>query len=207
MVAVIGGVLASATVARAESCVALPPDDRSDDRSGRRGGPGPVNERSGSLHPARRRPRLASGGLRGRHDVDRARCGFQCVGLRRGPVHAGRRLRRGERPDTRGRGSETCVVSVGEVVRSDCLVKVTVDDLMSPPPTPTVPPVPTVPPTPEGRPHARIHPARRVSTAGRDDLGWPPGVPAGDRPAGAGPRRRAQRHRDHAAARRDLRRA
>ncbi|HEX2195829.1 MAG TPA: hypothetical protein VHJ76_02795 [Actinomycetota bacterium] len=51
-----------------------------------------------------------------------------------------------------GGGSETCLASVGEVVREDCLVEVSVDDIPTPPPTPTVPPPPTLPPTPEPDP-------------------------------------------------------
>ncbi len=44
-----------------------------------------------------------------------------------------------------GGGSETCLASVGEIARPDCLVKVSVDDIPSPPPTPTVPPLPPTP--------------------------------------------------------------
>ena len=51
-----------------------------------------------------------------------------------------------------GGGSETCLASVGEIARPDCLVKVSVDDIPTPPPTPTVPPLPTLPPTPEPDP-------------------------------------------------------
>jgi hypothetical protein len=53
-----------------------------------------------------------------------------------------------------GGGSDTCLASVGAPARADCLVKVSVDDIPTPPPTPTLPPVspeplPTVPPLPD----------------------------------------------------------
>jgi hypothetical protein len=50
-----------------------------------------------------------------------------------------------------GGGSETCLASVGAPARADCLVKVSVDQIPTLPPTPTLPPVspeplPTLPP-------------------------------------------------------------
>lgn len=51
-----------------------------------------------------------------------------------------------------GSGGEICLASVGENVRADCLVKVAVDDLPTPPPVPTTPPIPTAPPLPEEDP-------------------------------------------------------
>ncbi|MDQ3915926.1 MAG: hypothetical protein M3323_11480 [Actinomycetota bacterium] len=52
-----------------------------------------------------------------------------------------------------GGGSETCLASVGAPARADCLVKVSVDEIPTLPPTPTLPPVspeplPTVSPEP-----------------------------------------------------------
>jgi hypothetical protein len=56
-----------------------------------------------------------------------------------------------------GGGSEVCLAGVGAPARADCLVKISVDNLPTPPPTPTVPPVspeplPTLPPTPDPDP-------------------------------------------------------
>jgi hypothetical protein len=48
-----------------------------------------------------------------------------------------------------GGGSEVCLAGVGAPARADCLVKISVDNLPTPPPTPTVPPIPTVPPVPD----------------------------------------------------------
>jgi hypothetical protein len=52
-----------------------------------------------------------------------------------------------------GGGAEQCLVGVGAPARSDCEVKVSIDEIptlppVSPPPTPTLPPTPTVPPRP-----------------------------------------------------------
>ncbi|HEV2757810.1 MAG TPA: hypothetical protein VG318_18780 [Actinomycetota bacterium] len=47
-----------------------------------------------------------------------------------------------------GGGTETCLASVGEIVRPDCLVKVSIDDIPDPGPVPTVPPTPTLRPLP-----------------------------------------------------------
>jgi hypothetical protein len=46
-----------------------------------------------------------------------------------------------------GGGSEICLASVGAPARSDCLVKVSIDQIPPIPPIPTAPPIPTVEPT------------------------------------------------------------
>lgn len=62
-----------------------------------------------------------------------------------------------------GPGTETCIASVGEAPRDDCLLfELTIDDVPTIPPTPTtgppptVSPVPTVPPLPTPEPDAVV---------------------------------------------------
>ena len=48
-----------------------------------------------------------------------------------------------------GGGSESCLLGIGLPARSDCLIKVSPDEIPDPPPIPPIPPVPPIPPIPD----------------------------------------------------------
>ncbi|MDQ3915924.1 MAG: hypothetical protein M3323_11470 [Actinomycetota bacterium] len=149
--AVLGGILAGATAAKAETCVSLPPTT------------GATIEAAGQKVRVPATSGVAAcvepGGLPGLPRVDSGG-GTVSIVLGAGSTASGYVVVRYTLDGSPnqisvpipggGGGSETCLASVGEIARPDCLVKVSIDDIPDPPPTPSpsIPPIPPVSPEP-----------------------------------------------------------